>query len=210
MDPPPSDYGSVPNVNASETRGVSRPFTTPRRYFNRTLVLLGTMVAGTALPSTVLTCLSVVGSGVISGLMFAFSTVVMQSLDTLHTEAAVAAMNAINDIIINPLFFVAFFGTAASSLGVLIAAVVKRTHPSTEPMRLVGASVYIVGVILVTMAFNVPLNDKLAQVSVSSTDQQSIDRHVWQNYYRPWMMWNHVRSLSALVATGLLTASLTR
>jgi uncharacterized membrane protein len=205
---PQTDGATTPLIGAeSETSTRRGPL---RRHLRRALGLAVSMGAGAVVPSTVLTCISAVGSGLVSGIMFTFSTVVMQSLDTLHTEAAVAAMNAINKIIINPLFFVAFFGTTASCIGVLVAAAVKRSHPSDEPLRWIGAAVYILGVIAVTALANVPLNDALAAVHISSTEQGALQREVWSNYYKPWIMWNHVRTISAVVATALLCVSLTR
>ena len=55
------------------------------------------------------------GSALMAGLFFAFSTSVMKALRTLsHTPAASPPCNAINVVIINPLFLTAFLGTAVA------------------------------------------------------------------------------------------------
>lgn len=167
-----SQYGSVPE-------SAPTPPSPPRRRLPPLLPTAAAfMGASSFLPSTIVTGASAVGSGLVGGLMFAFSNFVMQALDAQHTEAAVAAMNAINVKILNPYFFVIFVGTAATSAATLVIAVVKRSQPASEPLRLTGAAFYIVGVFLVTMFRNVPLNDELAKTVVLSTEQGTIEASV--------------------------------
>jgi len=66
------------------------------------------------------TLLAAIGSGLIAGVFFAFSTFVMRALARLPADQAVAAMQSINVTILNPVFFAVCFGTALLSI-VLIA-----------------------------------------------------------------------------------------
>ena len=75
-----------------------------------------------------------IGSAMIAGLFYAFSTFIMQALGRLPTAAGAAAMQSINATILNPLFFALFFGTAAASLIVLIAALLAPER-SRRPLR---------------------------------------------------------------------------
>jgi len=84
-----------------------------------------------------------------------------------------------------------------------VLALVSRSHPSTM-FLLGGAIFYFAGTFLVTMFGNVPLNDKLAAVSV--TDRAA--RDVWEHYLDRWTMWNHVRTASAMLATLLYSLGL--
>jgi hypothetical protein len=52
----------------------------------------------------------------------------------------------------------------------------------------------------------IPLNDSLDTVNVNAADVAA----KWSAYVDSWTPWNHVRSLSGLVAAGLLTIGLTR
>ena len=63
---------------------------------------------------------------------------------------------------------------------------------------LAGALIYLVGHPIVTMVFNVPLNDALAAVDPGSSNGAT----VWTTYLRDWVMWNHVRAVTAIVALG--------
>lgn len=136
-----------------------------------------------------------VGAGLIGGLFFAFSTFIMQALDRLPAAQAIAAMQAINSAILIPVFFLAFFGTAA--LAVLLAVLALIGFADPVPLILVGAVAYLVGTIAVTMAANVPLNDRLARFPPSGGEDAA---SAWRSYRIPWTRWNHVRTLTSLVS----------
>lgn len=63
-----------------------------------------------------------IGSGLMAGLFFVFSVCIMQALSRLPPDQGVAAMNAINVVIQNPLFLFAFMGTALLGLILLVMA----------------------------------------------------------------------------------------
>jgi len=67
-----------------------------------------------------------------------------------------------------------------------------------------GAVFYLVGAILVTVVFNVPRNDALARVDPSAADAGRL----WNEFVRSWTMWNHVRTVAALIAAALLALAL--
>ena len=53
------------------------------------------------------------------------------------------------------------------------------------------------------MFFNVPFNDALAAAGNGPGSAAT-----WARYLRDWTMWNHVRTLSSVVALGLYVAAL--
>ena len=71
---------------------------------------------------SVVTFLSALGSGLIGGLFFVFSTFVMTALGRLPPAGGIAAMQSINVAVLNPVFFTVFLGTAGLCLIALIAA----------------------------------------------------------------------------------------
>ncbi|MFW2440589.1 MAG: DUF1772 domain-containing protein [Arenicellales bacterium] len=143
------------------------------------------------------------GSALIGGIFFAFSNFVMKALARVPSPGGIAAMQSINVVVINPSFLGAFMGTAVLSLVVLGLALVQWGHPSAM-FFLGGAVFYIVGTFLVTLFGNVPLNDQLA--AVSATDAATLD--LWEHYLDRWTVWNHVRTVAALVAALLFTLGL--
>lgn len=147
--------------------------------------------------------LASVGSGLIGGLFFIFSNTIMRAFDRLPAAGAVAAMNGINRVILNPGFFLVFFGTALLCVVILIGAA-ARTDGRNAALAIAGAVLYLVGSIGVTMVFNVPLNNKLAAVSPSANDMET----QWRNYRGPWTRWNHVRTVACLLAAAAFAHAL--
>jgi uncharacterized membrane protein len=143
------------------------------------------------------------GCGLVAGVFFAFSTFVMPALGRLQPKEGIAAMQSINITAINPLFMMALFGTALACLFLAIASLSKFQQLSTVYL-LVGSVLYLVGTILVTIAFNVPLNDALAVIKPDSSDSTTL----WSKYLSDWTMWNHVRTVTSLTAAALFTIAL--
>jgi uncharacterized membrane protein len=150
-----------------------------------------------------LTLLSALGSGLVAGIFFAFSTFVMKALARLPAPQGIAAMQSINVAVINPWFLAVFLGTGAGCLVLAIASVVGWHKPSAV-FHLAGSLFYLLGTILVTLAFNVPLNDALATVDPASANGAGL----WAGYVTGWNAWNHVRTAAALAAAALLTIAL--
>ena len=146
---------------------------------------------------------ALLGSALVGGIFFAFSSFIMKALADMPSAEGVGAMQSINVVVINPSFLGAFFGTAVVSLLASGLALAGWGHPSA-PFFFGGALFYLVGTILVTMLGNVPLNNQLA--AVSATDPGT--REVWKHYLDRWTMWNHVRTAAAIVAALLYTLGL--
>ena len=141
------------------------------------------------------------GSGVISGLLFAFSLVVMRALRELPPEVGMAAMQRINVLIVRPLFLLFFLGTAALCLALLFVG--SRGLPESGALLLlIGGVAYLFGPIGITLGFNVPLNNALAAARTEDASD------AWPTYVSAWLRWNHVRTALGVLSTGLLSLGL--
>lgn len=149
---------------------------------------------------TVLLWFSAIGCGLLAGLYFAFSVFIMRALALIPDEAGIAAMNMINVEILRSAFMPLFFGTTAASAILALVAVLRWGEPSSLAM-LVGGMLYVCGMFGVTMAFNVPLNNRLAK---TSSGEVSV---VWRHYLDVWTRWNHVRTLASTAASTLFVAA---
>ncbi len=152
-----------------------------------------------------LTIITALGCGLVAGVFYAFSTFVMKALARLPAAQGIAAMQSINIVVINPLFMAAFMGTAAACVLVAVFSVV-RWSGSEDVYSLSGALVYLIGTIIVTIAFNVPRNDALAAADPESAD----GARLWDGYVTSWTAWNHVRTAAALAAAALLTVAVSQ
>ena len=142
------------------------------------------------------------GCGLMAGVFFAFSAFVMNALARLEPVAGIAAMQSINRAVLNPLFMAGFFGTGAICVLVMLASLWRWREPGAS-FLLAGGAIYLVGGILVTIAFNVPLNEALA--AIAPADRASATR--WTRYLARWTSWNHIRTVACLVAAALLTVA---
>ncbi len=150
-----------------------------------------------------LTILTALGCGLNAGLFFIFSNTVMGALGQLPAPQGIAAMQAINRVILNPPFFVVFLGTAVTSL-LLAISLLWRWPQQGAVYLFAGSLLYLLGDILVTILFNVPMNDALDGVQVESV--QATD--LWTTYLTRWTAWNHVRTITALGATVMFILAL--
>jgi uncharacterized membrane protein len=150
---------------------------------------------------TLLLWFCALGCGVIAGLYFAFSTFIMTALGRIEQAHGVSAMNAINVAIQQSLFMPIFLGTTLAALVLAIIAVFRWDQPGSMAM-VAGGLVYVLGMFVVTMVFNVPLNNALA--AVDPAEAQS----VWARYLKDWTSWNHVRTLSSLAGSAFFIAAL--
>lgn len=132
---------------------------------------------------------SAVACGLMAGLYFAFSTFIMQALASIDRAAATSAMNAINRVIQRSLFMPLFLGTSLSSLALAVIGLARWGEPGSTAMA-GGGAIYFVGMFVVTMFFNVPLNNALA----------AGEGEAWSGYVARWTRWNHVRTVASTAA----------
>ena len=152
-----------------------------------------------------LTLISALGCGLVAGVFFAFSNFVMKGLARLPAAQGIAAMNSINVTVINPAFMTALFGTAACCAVLVVSALRSWDRPDAVYL-LAGGVIHVVGNAVVTMVFNVPRNNALAAVDPLSAEGAM----VWAKFLQGWTAWNHVRTVTGLVAAASLTIGLTK
>jgi uncharacterized membrane protein len=63
-----------------------------------------------------------------------------------------------------------------------------------------GGILYVAGMFLVTMFFNVPLNNALASAGSEN----------WVKYISQWTRWNHLRTFASMGAAALFIAAIAR
>jgi uncharacterized membrane protein len=142
------------------------------------------------------------GSGIVAGLLFAFSTSVMRALSQLPAEHGMRAMQHINVVIINPLFLAVFLGTGL--LCVLLAAGALQLTGAARWLLAGGSFAYLAGTLGVTFAVNVPMNNRLARSAAADASA------VWPGYVERWLRWNHVRAAAAVAASVMLVLAAVR
>lgn len=148
---------------------------------------------------TIATAVSAVGTGLVGGVLFAFSVSVLPALRAQPARTGSTVMQGANAAIVTPTFLVLFVGTAASCL--LLAATAPFAGQPATVLRVVGALLYLLGCLAPTIAVNGPLNGALAATDAASAD----GARVWADFLRRWSVWNAVRTVAAAGACVVLT-----
>jgi uncharacterized membrane protein len=109
-------------------------------------------------------------TGLIAGVFYAYAVSVNLGLAAQPDASYVATMNAINDRIENPVFFLSFFGAV---LFLLAALAVHLPKPRSSRFWLIAlaSALYVGGGFLLTVIVNVPLNEELARVADASAGE---------------------------------------
>jgi uncharacterized membrane protein len=145
------------------------------------------------------TLFAIIGTGLMAGVFFAFSSFLMKALGRLPANEGIAGMQSINAAVVPSLFLAVFLSTSVLCLVVVVFSAMRWGEPSASLCG-AGALIFLLGNFLVTMIFNVPMNDRLASIS----PRDSASAVVWQNYLIHWTAWNHVRTISGLASMALL------
>ncbi len=144
--------------------------------------------------------LSILAYALVAGAFLTFSDFIMRSLALVGGSGGVEAMQAINREVFRWVFMTLFLGMAAVSVLIGGYAWIGLDGPASL-MILAAALIYLVGCFGVTVVFNVPMNEALALMELSS----EATRDYWLQTYVPrWTFWNSVRALAATLSAALL------
>ncbi len=153
-------------------------------------------------PYLMISTAAALSSAAVGGLFYAFSTFTMRGLDRLNPRAAIAAMRGINaEAQANAPFLVMLLGSALLAAAVGVTAVARWRAPGSGYL-LAGAVLAVVAV-LVTIAVNVPLNNRLDALDVGALSAADAARD-WSSYLSTWTMANHLRAAAPLIGSVLL------
>ncbi len=133
--------------------------------------------------------LTAISFGLMAGIYFIFSNTIMKSLAIMPFEQATVTMIQINKEILNPLFFILFWGSSIGSFFIVI----RYFNEESSFSELLGSAIFLLGSSIITLLKNVPLNKNLARVATN----QIVLEKTWTNYLKYWCRWNQVRTISA-------------
>lgn len=153
----------------------------------------------------VLVLVAALGSALVGGIFFAFSNFVMPALGRAPSPAGIQAMQSINVVVLNRGFLALFAGTALLFLVLAILGLLQWSS-AHGPYLLGAAAAYLAGTWGVTIAGNVPLNDRLARQVPGEAEAE----RQWAHYLERWTRLNTQRTGAAVLAAVLLLLALVR
>ncbi|WP_343487896.1 DUF1772 domain-containing protein [Allomuricauda sp. d1] len=139
--------------------------------------------------------------GLTAGLCFTWGNAVTPGIGQLDDLKYLEAFQKMNRSIENPLFFVVFFG----SFFVGLATIFANRGVSAYHFWVVLAAVliYFLGVVLVTVFGNVPLNQILDKADLANSSLDEL-RALRERFEQPWNRFHTVRIITATISFALL------
>jgi len=145
--------------------------------------------------------LAVITTGLMAGVFQLYSHTIMPGLAKTDDRTFVAAFQAMDRNIINPLFLSTFLGAFIFS-GLATALSFGSATRSLLPWLAVALALYLI-VMIITFRVNVPLNDALK--AATDPDLGAVRERFNEAL---WVRWNHVRSWLSTGAFACLTWAL--
>ena len=148
---------------------------------------------------------AVILTGLSAGLFYAWSVSVIPGTKRVDDLTYLQTMQSINRAILNPSFFLVFFGS-----GILMGvASIYEFHSGKLAFALMtsGAVCYLVGTIGVTGMGNVPLNNQLDAYNIAENTTSQLAQFR-QHYERKWNQLHLIRTVFAVLSFALAVMAL--
>ena len=135
-------------------------------------------------------------TGLSAGLFYAWSVSVIPGTRKIMDLNYMETMQSINRAILNPAFFLIFFG----ALILLATSALQHFHAGSSFWFLLAATVfYFIGTIGVTGLGNVPLNNELDALELNSLNDDQLTE--FRKYYESkWNLLHNVRTVFAVLS----------
>ena len=136
-------------------------------------------------------------AALVAGVFQSFSDFVMGGLLRAHPAGGIDSMQQLNRTVFRSVFLTIFLALVPVSLAFGVYAWLAMDGVS-QHLTLAAAIIYLPSVFVVTVAGNVPMNEKLDKMDPSSSEAAAY----WQTYGRVWTRWNTLRTIGS-VATAV-------
>lgn len=158
--------------------------------------------------NTTILMITTIFSGLMAGLFYAWSISVTPGLAKINDVSYLQAFQSMNRAIINPSFFVVFFGLAV--LLPVLSYLTFQTSISNQFWYVISATVlYFVGIMGVTIFGNVPLNNALEALQIESMTPEQMNEFR-KGFESKWNRLNLIRTISSLLTFLLLVIACVR
>lgn len=137
-------------------------------------------------------------TGLSAGLLYAYACSVNLGLGRLPDKEYLAAMQSINKEILNPVFFMGFFGAL---ILLPVTSFLNYSQPVTSRFifLIVATLIYATGTFGVTAFGNVPLNNVLAKINLQSISSAEISK-IRIDFEGPWNRLHNIRTVASIIS----------
>ncbi len=140
-------------------------------------------------------------TGLAAGLCFTWGNAVTPGIGNLNDLGYLQSFQQMNRSILNPIFFIVFFGPFFIALAAAILN--KSSSPQIFWIALIATVFYFVGVAIVTIFGNVPLNEMLDKSDLASSSLGEL-KALREKFEKPWTRLHWIRTISSGISFILL------
>ena len=137
----------------------------------------------------------------VTGFILTYAIVVMPGLSKLDDKEFIKAFQVTDGIIQNnqPIFILIWIGSIISVLSTIIILIF--TLGILEGWKIIFVSlVYLLGVQVITIIIHLPLNKRIQNIDINSTNLQSLNEER-KNFETKWNYFNNIRTVIAFLVT---------
>ncbi|WP_431134688.1 DUF1772 domain-containing protein [Psychroserpens mesophilus] len=153
----------------------------------------------------ILTIVLVLLLGLSAGLCFTWTNAVTPGIGQLDDLGYLSAFQQMNRSIINPFFILVFFGPFF--LGLIYLYLYKNESSSIIWFLIFAIAIYFFGVLLVTIAGNVPLNEILDKTDLNKAKTEDL-KQLRERFEDKWNTLHLIRTMSSAIAFILIILTL--
>ena len=137
----------------------------------------------------------------VTGFILTYAIVVMPGLSKLDDKEFIKAFQVTDGIIQNnqPIFILIWVGSIISVLITIIISIF--TLGLLEAWKIIFVSLfYLLGVQAITITIHLPLNKRIQNIDINSTNLQSLNEER-KNFEKKWNYFNNIRTVIAFLVT---------
>ena len=137
----------------------------------------------------------------VTGFILTYAIVVMPGLSKLDDKEFIKAFQVTDGIIQNnqPIFILIWVGSIISVVSTIIISIF--TLGILEGWKIIFVSlVYLIGVQAITIIIHLPLNRRIQNIDINSTNLQSLNEER-KNFETKWNYFNNIRTFIAFLVT---------
>lgn len=143
-------------------------------------------------------------TGLTAGLCFTWGNAVTPGIGRLNDLGYLHAFQQMNRAILNPIFIIVFMGPLLTHVANIF--LFKSANTTLFWLILAAAVIYLVGLVLMTVIGNVPLNEMIDKVDLLSASPEELSE-LRNKFEVKWNRFHRIRTITTSISFALLIAS---
>lgn len=144
-------------------------------------------------------------TGLTAGLCFTWGNAVTPGIGRLDDLGYLHAFQQMNRAILNPLFIIIFMGPTITHIANVF--LFKSGNTSLFWIVVAAAALYLIGLVLMTVIGNVPLNEMIDKVDLLSASSEELS-DLRNKFEVKWNQFHRIRTITTSISFALLIISI--